>query len=153
MEEKRIYTQQETGNADLQQTAGRFSDQVIPVIEEHATVHKIVVETGKVNIHKSVTEEKTAINLPVINESYNIERVAVNKVYDTPPPSMRYEGEVMVIPVMREVTVVQKRYEVVEELRITRQLTETPLVQEITLRKENVKVVRTAHDQQEGKEA
>jgi hypothetical protein len=49
----------------------------------------------------------------------------------------------MIIPVLREITVVQKKYEVIEELHITRQSVETPLVQEITLLKEHVHVERS----------
>lgn len=116
---------------------------VIPVVEEFATISKEVVETGKVHIRKKVTEEKALVNLPIINESYDIERVPVNKVQDTPPPSVRYEGDVMIIPVTKEITVIQKRYEVVEELRIMRKTSETPMMQEITLMKEEVQVERS----------
>jgi uncharacterized protein (TIGR02271 family) len=120
--------------------------QVIPVMEEFAIVTREVVDTGKVRIHKSVTEEQAIVNLPVLNESYDIERVAVHEVRDTPPPSVRYEGDVMIIPVTKEFTVIQKRYEIVEELRITKKVTETPMMQEITLMKETVKVERTRGD-------
>lgn len=132
-------------NAHLQQpdAANGGKQQVIPVMEEFAVISREVVETGKVRIHKTVSEESTVVNLPVVNESYHIERVPVNQVQDTPPPSVRYEGDVMIIPVTREFTVVQKKYEVVEELRITRQVTETPLMQEISLLKESVQVERT----------
>lgn len=132
-------------NPHLQQpgAANGGKQQVIPVMEEFAVISREVVETGKVRIHKTVSEESTVVNLPVVNESYHIERVPVNQVQDTPPPSVRYEGDVMIIPVTREFTVVQKRYEVVEELRITRQVTETPLMQEISLLKESVQVERT----------
>ena len=115
---------------------------VIPVMEEFAVVSREVVETGKVHIRKKVTEEQALVNLPVVNESYHIERVPVHTVQDTPPPSVRYEGDVMIIPVTKEFTVVQKRYEIVEELRITRNVTETPMLQEISLLKETVEVER-----------
>lgn len=120
--------------------------QSIPVMAEFATIHKEVVETGKVNIRKKVIEETAVVNLPILNESYDIERVPVHEVRDTPPPSVRYEGDVMIIPVTKEFTVVQKRYEVIEELRITRKVTETPIVQEITLLKEQVTVERRRGD-------
>jgi uncharacterized protein (TIGR02271 family) len=119
---------------------------VIPVVEEFVTVQREILETGKVHIRKTVTEEQALINLPITNESYDIERVAVNEVRDTPPPSVRYEGDVMIIPVTKEITVIQKRYEVVEELRITRKVTETPNMQEITLMKEQVHVERKHHN-------
>jgi uncharacterized protein (TIGR02271 family) len=125
----------------------RRHEQVIPVVHEHATVHKEIVETGKINIRKTVVEEAVQVNIPIINESYSIERVPVsNNVSDAPPPAVRYEGDVMIIPVVREITVVQKRYEVVEELRITKVVTESPLVQEITLLKEQVHIERTGNN-------
>jgi uncharacterized protein (TIGR02271 family) len=121
--------------------------QVIPVIHEHAVVHREVVETGKVHIRKTVSSEDVRINLPITNESYDIEHVKVeSQMLDTPPPPVRYEGDVMIIPVLEEITVVQKKYKVVEELRITRRVTETPMVQEITLRKEHIQVERLADD-------
>jgi uncharacterized protein (TIGR02271 family) len=121
--------------------------QVIPVIEEFAVVQREILETGKVHVRKTVTEEQALINLPITNESYDIERVPVNETRDTPPPAVRYEGDVMIIPVTKEITVIQKRYEVVEELRITRKVTETPNLQEITLMKEQVHVERKRHNE------
>ena len=126
------------------------TEQVIPVIHEQVVIRKEVVETGKVHIRKTVTKEDVKINLPIINESYDVERVPVKQAtLDAPPPPVRYEGDVMIIPVVKEITVVQKKYEVTEELRITRKLTETPLIQEITLLKENVHVERTGNHAQE----
>lgn len=129
-----------------QESTPAGKQQVIPVVEEFATVHQEMVETGKVSIRKTVSEEQALVNLPITNEFYDIERVAVHEVRDTPPPSLRYEGDTMIIPVTKEITVIQKRYEVVEELRITRKLTETPVMQEITLRKEQVHVERRRGD-------
>ena len=125
----------------------RFSEEVVPVIEERAVVQREVVETGKVRIRKKVTEEKATVNLPIINESYEVTHVPVPKqVLDTPPAAVRYEGNKMIIPVIREITVVQKKYEVIEELHIVRQVSETPLVQEITLLKESIEVERTPNN-------
>ena len=124
--------------------SGGRKTEVIPVVHEHAIIHKEIVETGKVHILKKVTEEVVSVNLPVINETYHVEHVPVEKkILDTPPPALRYEGDKMIIPVLREITVVQKKYEVLEELHITRQAIETPLVQEITLLKEEISVERT----------
>ena len=125
----------------------RFTEEVVPVIEEHAVVQREVVETGKVHIRKKVTEEKATVNLPIVNESYEVTHVPVpRQVLDAPPAAVRYEGDRMIIPVIREISVVQKKYEVIEELHIVRQVSETPLVQEITLRKESIEVERTAGD-------
>ncbi len=119
-------------------------EKVIPVIEEHAVVEKEVVTTGKVHIRKTVTEENVTVTLPILNEAYHIERFPVQgQPLEKPPSPVRYEGDVMIIPVVKEITIVQKRYEVVEEIHITRQVTETPMIQEITLMKEAVHIKRT----------
>ena len=125
----------------------RKTEEIISVVHEHAVVRKEMVETGKVHIRKRVTEEVVSVNLPVINETYQVEHVPVEKkILDTPPPALRYEGNKMIIPVLREITVVQKKYEVIEELHITRHSEETPLMQEITLLKEHVQVERRKTD-------
>lgn len=133
-----------------EQSAERFKEEIIPVIEEHAVIRKEIVETGKVRIKKRVTEETAVVPLPIVNESYHIEHVPMaSKIFDTPPPALRYEGDKMIVTVLREITVVQKKYEVIEEIHLTRRLTETPLVQEITLLKEHVDIVRSSNNREE----
>ena len=119
---------------------------VIPVVEEQVTVSKRVIETGKVRISKKVSEQQTSVSIPLVREQYDVERVPVNEVVDTPPAAMRYEGDTTIIPVLREVMVVQKRYEIVEEIRITKRKTETTDTQQVNLRKEEVTIDRSEHD-------
>jgi stress response protein YsnF len=59
---------------------------------------------------------------------------------------MRNEGDTTIIPVLREVVVVQKRYEIVEEIRITKRKTERTDSQQVTLRKEEVHIERSGQD-------
>ena len=130
------------------QAAGRAPAgvQVIPVIQEQVTVGKRVVDTGTVHISKKVTEDQTTVSLPLMREEYDVERVPVNEIVDTPPPAMRHEGDTTIIPVLREVMVVQKRYEIIEEIRLTKRRTETTDTQQVTLRKEDVRIERTGPD-------
>jgi uncharacterized protein (TIGR02271 family) len=117
--------------------------EVIKLAEEFVVIHKEVIETGKVHIRKSVTEEMVAVNLPVVNESYDINHIPGDgKILDH-PPGIRHEGNITIIPVIKEVTVVQKKYVVIEELQLVKKITQTPLTQEITLRKEHVDIQRT----------
>lgn len=123
------------------------SSTVLPVIEEHVVITKEVIETGKVLIRKRVTEEEATINIPLIQEGYSIERVAGKKELLAQHPPIRYEGENMIIPVVREVLVVEKRYEIMEEVHVIKTKTEVPHLQQITLLKETVEVKRTATNQ------
>lgn len=142
MEETRQHSKGDTQQSEVSPEGLR----VIPVVEEQVTVSKQVIETGKVLISKKVSEQQTSVSLPLMREQYDVERVPVNEVVDTPPPAMRYEGDTTIIPVLREVMVVQKRYEILEEIRITKRKTESIDTQQVSLRKEEVNIERSGHD-------
>jgi uncharacterized protein (TIGR02271 family) len=118
---------------------------VIPVVQEFLTVDKEVVETGRVNIRKTVTEEETALNIPLLSEHYDVQRIPKKEVHATAPVP-RQEGDTIIVPVVKEILVIEKRYEVTEEVHLIRRTTSTPHVQQITLLKENVEVIRTDAD-------
>ncbi|MDQ3394180.1 MAG: YsnF/AvaK domain-containing protein [Bacteroidota bacterium] len=117
-------------------------EMTIPVIEESLHVDKNWVESGKVNISKTITEHQETIDVPLSHEEVNIERVQVNQYIDTLPPPVRYEGETMIIPVLREVVV--KRVMLVEELRVTRKEVQTHEKQQVTLKKEEINIDRVS---------
>jgi uncharacterized protein (TIGR02271 family) len=131
---------QETEN---QQQGNEPTDQSlkIPVLEEHLKVTVKEVETGRVLITKRVTEHVEDINIPVISEEVEIKKVAVNQ-YVEASPAVRYEGETMIIPVVKEVLVVEKKLMLVEELHVTKRQVETSDTQQVTLRKEEVDIER-----------
>lgn len=112
-----------------------------PVMEEKLEVGKKLVETGKVKLHKMVTEEDVNIDLSLEHDEIEVERIAVNQYVDEAPPATRYEGDTMIIPVLREEIV--KRLVVVEEVRITRRKSHGQVQEKATLRKEEVKVERS----------
>lgn len=141
MEEKRNHPLQpdEQWPKEIRSTEDKT---VLPVIEEHVVITKEVIETGKVIIRKRVTEEEASINIPLIQEGYQVERLPGKKELLKEHPPVRYEGDNMVIPVVREVLVIEKRYEVMEEVHVIKTKTEVPHLQQITLLKEEVHVER-----------
>lgn len=117
---------------------------VIPVIKEFLNVDKKVVETGKVLIKKRIENEEKDINIPLQSETYEVERIAVKDHLFDEPPQVRNEGNKMIIPVVREIVEVRKRYEVTEEIHITKKETVTHHKEKVTLKKEKVSVEREA---------
>ena len=109
------------------------------VIEEQAKVDKKLVEKGKVRVIKKVVTEEEKVKVDVRNEEVNVERVPVNEYADT-LPEVRYEGDTTIIPVIKEVAVVQKRILVVEEIRITKKTHITEEERTVPLKKEIVSV-------------
>jgi uncharacterized protein (TIGR02271 family) len=112
----------------------------IPRIEEQASISKEWVETGKVHISKKITEHEESINVQLMHEKAHIERVPVNQYVDAAPPAVRYEGDTMIIPVLKEVLVTEKRLILVEELRVTMEQVQTEESKQVTLRKEEINI-------------
>lgn len=119
---------------------------VIPVVSEEVAVAKREVEAGRVRITKLVHEEQQTVDQPVFSEEVVVERVAVNRVVDG-PVEVRHEGDTMVVPLLEEVLVVEKRLMLREEVRISKRRNETHRPQTVTLRKEDVKVERLEGDE------
>jgi uncharacterized protein (TIGR02271 family) len=115
---------------------------VVPVVEEELRVGKRVVETGRVRVSKHVSEREELVDEPLVREEYDVERVPVN-VYVDEPVGPRQEGDTLVVPVLEEVLVVEKRLLVREELRITRRQTEGRETRSVTLLSEEISVERT----------
>lgn len=112
---------------------------VVPLIAEEISVSKKVVDTGGMRVHKTVREDVQTINEPIIREHIEVERVEVNKYVET-APAIRYEGETMIVPVLEEVVVSEKRLLLREEIRFVKRRDEVSNVQEITLRREEINV-------------
>ena len=128
---------------DLEQPAeNRPADPlVIPVVEERAEVHKRKRASAKVRVAKVVQEHKQAIDEPLMHEEVEIRRVPVNRVVEEPPP-VRMRGTTLVVPVLEEVVVVEKRLMLKEEIHIIKKRLTHREHQEVLLRSEEVVVTR-----------
>ncbi|CAN5365831.1 hypothetical protein BH23BAC1_BH23BAC1_20350 [soil metagenome] len=114
----------------------------IPVIEEELEIKKKQVETGHVLVSKSVSEHEESVNVPLLHDEVDVERVKINSYVDTLPPPVRYEGDIMIIPVLKEV--VEKRTILVEELRVSKRQVQTQETMKVKLKKEEVKLDRNS---------
>ena len=97
--------------------------------------------TGGVRVHKTVQERTETVDQPTFEEKIEVERVTVNQFVDAPPP-VRYEGDVMIIPLLEEVLVVEKRLVLREEVRISKRRETVNKPQQIVLRREEVTLER-----------
>jgi uncharacterized protein (TIGR02271 family) len=116
---------------------------VIPIIQEEITVEKQVIETGKVRISKRVSEHEELVDVPLFREEVSVERVPINLIVEARPP-VRQEGDTMIIPVVQEQIVVQKKLVLVEELRVRKQIIEHHAPQSVNVLKEEVDIKRIA---------
>lgn len=114
---------------------------VVPVVAEKLEVQKRVVEREGVRIRKIVREREEVVDEPLMHEEVQVKRVPVNRVVDGPIP-VRHVGNTMIVSLLEEVLVVEKRLMLKEELHITKEEVETYKPQRVTLRSEEATVER-----------
>jgi len=92
-----------------------------------------------------VHEREEIVDEPLIREEVQIKRVPVNRVVDGPVP-VKHIGNTMIISLLEEVLVVEKRLMLKEELHITKGEVETYKPQRVTLRSEEAVVERVGDE-------
>jgi uncharacterized protein (TIGR02271 family) len=137
----------ETGDETIVTSTRTREDEriVMPVVAETLDVEKRKVQTGGVRIKKVVHEREEVVDEPLMREEVQVKRVPINRVVDAPVP-VRHVGNTMIISLLEEVLVVEKRLMLKEELHITKGEIETYKPQRVTLRSEEAVVERVGDD-------
>ena len=133
-----------TGMAERTVATGTADTEVIPVLREELKVSKREVETGRVTVHKTVSERDENVEMLLRQTDVSVERVPVGRTV-TEAPATREEGDVLIIPVMEEVLVVEKRLVLKEELHIRKTTSERTAHEVVRLRTENVQIEPTGN--------
>lgn len=89
----------------------------IQVVEEHARIVTREVATGRVQVRLATEEVEELVQATLAGRRATIERVPMD-VELTEPPAVRQEGDVIVVPVVEEVLVVERRLRLREEIRL-----------------------------------
>ncbi|ANY85006.1 hypothetical protein BB934_43090 (plasmid) [Microvirga ossetica] len=108
------------------------SEEVIPLVEETATVSTRQAVTGRVRVRITDTIEELA-HAEVLQETVEVTRVPVDKVVEI-APEIRTEGDVTIVPVLEE------------ELHIRRRVKSEAVEVPVTLRKQRAIVERLVPD-------
>ena len=114
---------------------------VIPVVQEEVSVGKELQETGVVEILKSVDVEKRPVAVDLRSETVDIRREPRQEILEEPMQQWQ-EGDTLVIPVMEEQLVLQKKLVLTELIYVTRRESTRTARETVELRRESVKVNR-----------
>jgi uncharacterized protein (TIGR02271 family) len=129
---------------DTQSATGgdRSEDTLVrPVVAEELAVGKRQVDAGGVRVSTVVHEREEVVDEPLWADEIEVERVPVHRVIEK-PVEIRSEGETVIVPVLEEVLVVEKRLMLKEEIRVTRRRREKHEPQRVTLRSEEARIER-----------
>jgi uncharacterized protein (TIGR02271 family) len=116
-------------------------DQVVPLHAEEVSVAKKRVVTGRVKVGIVTREREQLVEEILEHENVEVERTAIGKQVDKAPP-VREEGDTLIIPILEEIVVVERRLLLKEEVRV-RRTRETQSYQErVVVRKQEAVVTR-----------
>lgn len=114
-------------------------DEVIALAREELRVARRVVDRGGVRVRVSVSERNETVDVLVREEGVEVERVPVGRMVEHPPET-RQEGDTLVVPIVEEILVVERRLILKEEVRIRRTALQRPARETVNLRSEVAEV-------------
>jgi uncharacterized protein (TIGR02271 family) len=116
---------------------------VLPIIEEVVSVQKHWVDKGGYRLSKQVETLEQTVDEVLRTSDVRIERVAIGRTLpEGEVPGVRQEGDTLVVPVIEEILVTEKRLVLREEIRVTRVEGTVRSPQTVSLRKENILIER-----------
>lgn len=108
---------------------------VLPIVEETATLTKRDVVTGRVRVHTRTSTQEELVSAALERTDVSVTRVPVDREIDEAPP-VRTQGDVTIIPVVEEILVVEKRLVLREEIHIRQTATTETVDVPVSLRKQ-----------------
>jgi uncharacterized protein (TIGR02271 family) len=119
--------------ADSEQPSkSSIDDSKLTLLAEELSVGKEAVETGHVRVSKQTHTREVAVDESLLRESRQIFEM----------PSVRHEGETIVVPIVEEILHTERRLILKEEVRITRRKTTEQFHDRVTLRYQEAVVTR-----------
>lgn len=121
--------------------AGNPDDQVIRLHAEEATIGKQRKVTGRVKVTTITRQHEQLLEEMLERDRIEIERVPVGRQVEHTPP-VREEGDSLVIPIMEEVVVVERRLVLKEEVHVRRKRETQPYQERVIVRKQEAVITR-----------
>jgi len=98
--------------------AGEPTHIEIPIVEEQVVVGVRPVPRERFRVRRRVITEDQVVETPIWDEQIQIEHVPIGDFVER-APSTRQEGDTLIIPLVEEVAVVEKRLRLREEVRVS----------------------------------
>ena len=113
----------------------------LTLFAEDLSVEKEAVETGRLRVSKQTHTREVAVDESLFRESTEIETIPIGRqIFEM--PSVRCEGETIVVPIVEEILYTERRLILKEEVRITRRKTTEQFHDRVTLRYQEAVVTR-----------
>jgi uncharacterized protein (TIGR02271 family) len=114
---------------------------VVPLLAEDVSIAKQSCTTGCVEVSIVTRQREHLVDEVLACESVEIERVPVGQIVER-APQVREEGDTLIIPVMEEVLVLERRLILKEEVRVRRVRTTRKHQECVQLRRQEATITR-----------
>ena len=124
----------------IEETAGGA---VLPLAGEALRVRKRQVETGRVRVSVTTGVEEQVVRETLRSEGAELKRVPIGRelAAGEPAPTMRQEPDgTVVVPVLEEILVVERRLVLREEIRMRVVVAEEAVEQPVTVRRQRASI-------------
>jgi len=125
-----------------------LSEDVVPLVEETPRIEKREAVKANIRIHTAVDTVEEFARADLKSEDVEITRVPIDKAVEV-APSVRTEDDVVIVPVLEEVLVVEKRLILKEELHIRRRTKTETVDIPVQLRRQRAVVERVNPDDEQ----
>jgi uncharacterized protein (TIGR02271 family) len=124
-----------------QSAADSIDDPKLTLFAEELSVAKKTVETGRLRVSKQTRTREAFVNESLLSEHADIETIPVGRqIFEM--PSVRHEGDTIIIPIVEEVLHTEHRLFLKEEVKITRRRTTEQFHDRVTLRYQEAVITR-----------
>lgn len=117
-------------------------DQVlVPLHAEEVSVAKERVVTGQVKVETITKESEQLVEELLEHDHVEIGRTPIGKQVEK-APAVREEGDTLIIPILEEIVVVERRLLLKEEVRVRRVRETQPYRERVVVRKQEAVITR-----------
>lgn len=130
-------------------TSESNQETVIPLHVEDVLVAKQRTATGRLTVTTVTRQSEVLVDEPLKQETIEVDRAVVNRPIDQ-MPTVREEGDTLIVPVVEEVLVVERRLILKEEIRLRRIQQTGRHHEQLKVRKQEAIITRTPVEETPG---
>ena len=114
---------------------------VIPLYADELSINRREVERGGVRVSVPTNTREHVVDEPLTNTRVEVKRIPIGRIVEAAPP-VRTEGDTIIIPVMEETIVVERRLILKEEIILRRIYTAGRHRERVSLREQEAVIER-----------
>jgi uncharacterized protein (TIGR02271 family) len=113
----------------------------LTLFAEELEVQKETVETGRLRVSKQTRTREAFVNESLLSEQAEVETIPIGRqIFEM--PSVRQEGDTIIVPIVEEVLHTERRLILKEEVKITRRQKTEQFQDRVTLRYQEAVITR-----------